>query len=134
MKPMFRVRRSIAAVVALLTMPAIAEASCLQGNAAGQWMAYSVNSAGQGVYCRISVSTAGTITSGACTLASGGSFPVQSGNVRLANSVLCTFTGSIRFNNLTNTVVHATMSREKTVVEGLGRYSGGQFVFSMVKI
>ena len=28
MKPMFRVRRSIAAVVALLTMPAIAEASC----------------------------------------------------------------------------------------------------------
>ena len=29
---------------------------------------------------------------------------------------------------------HATMSRDKTVVEGLGTYSGGQFVFSMVKI
>jgi hypothetical protein len=134
MKSMPRIRRWIVATAALLTMPAVAEASCLQGNAAGQWMAYSMNSAGQGVNCRILVSATGTITSGSCTATGSGSFPVQSGSVRLANSVLCTFTGSIRFNGLTNTVRHATMSRDKTVVEGLGSYSGGQFVFSMVKI
>lgn len=111
----------------------IAEASCAQSDAAGQWRAYSMTSAGHAIRCRISVSAAGTITSGTCCVP-GANYPVQSGNVSLANSALCKFTGAIRFGGLANTVSHATMSRDKTVVEGLGRYSAGQFVVSLVKI
>lgn len=111
-----------------------ASAACTQADAKGSWQAYSTNSAGVRIYCKLSVNAAGTIANSVCTATNGLTAPFSSAKITLFSGPACTFKGSFRIGAELNTVRHATMTRDKLAIEGVGTYPGGSFSFSLIRL
>jgi len=128
-----------AVVCSLMLLAGSAGANCIQGNLAGFWKLYAASSSGGGVAwykCSLHMTAAGAITAASsCQNNFGQSTPVT-GRVSLANGPNCTFGGSIHqtYTNITDSVTEATMSIDKRSASGVGVFSGGAFIFTMVKV
>lgn len=108
-------------------------AACTQSEVAGVWQAYSINSEVYWVRCRISVNSVGTIANNTCISSIGTSASMTNGRIRLSAGSTCTYTGSFSLGGLAHAIRHATMSKDKISVQGVGTYSGGSFNFNLTK-
>ena len=114
-----------------------AMAACLQADVAGTWQAYSLGVGDGGsawTICRLVVNPRGTAAPTFCTLSNGETVQATRGRLLLRNSANCTFTGEITLGDVPNRIRHATMSRDKNTVEGVGVVTGGIFRFTMTRI
>jgi hypothetical protein len=118
----------------LCAAPYAAFAACTQADTKGNWQAYSTNSSGVGIFCKLGVNAAGNIANSICTATNGRSAPFANGKITLFSGPTCTFKGSFRIGSDLNTVTHATMTRDKLVIQGVGAYPGGSFSFSLIRL
>ena len=116
----------------------VANAACLQRNAAGTWQAYSISSlpseGSTWVRCKLSISSAGKIKNNTCTDPYGGTYSMVGGKILLSNKKACTFTGYFTLGGIPHTIGHSTMSRDKIRLEGVGWWPTGNFNFTLNKI
>jgi len=116
-----------------------ANASCAQGSVAGVWKLYAAvsNVSGETDWnkCSATIAVNGKLSAASCQNSQGGSTPVT-GQVSLSNAANCTYTGTIHqtLTGITDTINEATLSIDKRSASGVGKYSGGGFVFTMVKV
>jgi hypothetical protein len=128
-----------AVVCSLMLLPGSASATCIEANLTGFWKLYAASSSGSGVAwykCSLYMTTTGAITSASsCQNNFSQSTPVT-GRVSLASGPNCTFVGSIHqtYTGITDSVTEATMSIDKRTASGVGIFSGGAFIFTMVKV
>jgi hypothetical protein len=124
-------------LTALAALPAAA--ACSQANAVGTWKLYSAGASTNGAVwskCTLVVGAAGSFGgSSSCSNSVGQSTGVT-GHVKLTNGANCTFTGSLTYKlgGAVSTVNEATMALSHQTVSGVGTFSNGEFVFTMVKL
>jgi hypothetical protein len=111
-----------------------ASAACTQADVAGRWQAYSINSVGAWVRCRLSIDGAGNIANNTCITSLNTAVGMTGGKVQLSSGFYCTFTGSFFLGGAPNTIRHSTMARDKFSVEGVGVFPGGAFNFSLTRL
>jgi hypothetical protein len=134
---MIRTLSGVATALALAITASPADATCVQGNAAGTWAAYSAGTT-KGTYywfkCALTINTAGKITTGSCTESNGLASPIT-GSVHLTVPADCTFTGTLDFTKFKEkaTVDQATLSLDKQAVLGIGSILTNKFTFNMLK-
>jgi hypothetical protein len=133
-------RTIVSAGVALATMAALpAAAACSQANAVGTWKLYSASASTSGAAwskCTLVVGAAGAFGASSTCSNDVGQSTGATGHVKLTNGPNCTFTGSLTYklNGAVSTVSEATMALSHQTVSGVGKFSNGEFVFTMVKI
>jgi hypothetical protein len=108
--------------------------ACTQADTRGNWQAYSTNSSGLSVYCKLGVSATGTISNSTCTATNGVSANFTNGKITLSSGPSCTFKGSFRLGGELNSVKSATMTRDKLIIQGVGTYPGGNFTFNLIRL
>lgn len=127
----------LAAIGAIVIASQPVMASCTKGSPAGKWGAYSVGD-GQStgpywVKCNLAIAAGGSI-GGSCSDSSGNSTQVT-GSLSLLNASHCTYKGSVRYksNGVVSNVTQATLAPNHDTASGVGTFSGGAFVFNMVR-
>jgi hypothetical protein len=126
-----------AALAALAALPA--SAACSQANAIGTWKLYSAGASTNGAVwskCTLVIAAGGAFGGSSVCSNSVGQSTGASGHVRLSNAANCTFAGSLTYKlgGAVSTVNEATMALSHQTVTGVGTFSNGEFVFTMVKI
>jgi hypothetical protein len=126
---------------ALTIVPSNANAACAPADLAGLWDAYAVGAEDADPYwtrCSIRFSSTARILSGNSCLTNNGNGSTLSG--RLTVNSNCRVTGRFtqHFNaggSATCNIPQSTLSKDKEVVTGVGKCSGGEAIFSfnMVK-
>jgi hypothetical protein len=134
------VGKILSVCVAFAAMAALpAAAACSQANAVGTWKLYSASASTDGdawSKCTLVVGAAGAFGgSSTCSNNLGQSTGVT-GHVKMTNGPNCTFIGSLTYNlnGAVSTVTEATMAQNHETVSGVGTFSNGEFVFTMVKL
>lgn len=126
--------------IALMMMPLRVDAACAPANLSGVWDAYSVGVDGFGPFwnrCSVRLNSSARLLSGSSCVSDRGRTSTLSGqlavnsNCRVSGSFTQRFsTGSARCN-----IPQATISRDKEIVTGVTKCSGGAAIssFHMVK-
>lgn len=128
-----------AAVFSALTFLALATASaqaaCTQADGAGIWRAFTTGEKDSDIWwlrCTIRVNASGAVgTTSFCIRQNGIKAFSTGGNLTVASS--CVVTGSFTIGGFVENIVDAQLSRDKTVMIGVGRDDDGFFTFTALK-
>jgi hypothetical protein len=126
--------------IALATLAALpAAAACGQANAVGTWKLYDGsfdNSGAAWAKCTLYIARSGVFGAASTCSNNVGQSTGATGHVTVINAANCTFGGSLTYtaNGAVSTVNEATMAQDHMTVAGVGTFSGGGFVFAMVKV
>ncbi len=85
------------------------------------------------VNCNLALGEGGAISSGSCDSPEQKNFGITLGEITIADTTNCVFSGYFEFEGSPVRVEHATLSPEKTVMAGAGAFTRGFFTFTMVK-
>ena len=133
--------RHLITLVAATTIlfPTVAQAACPQTDAQGTWQAYSFVVTGEGYpdwsRCKLTVNASGVMAPTTCVYRHNGGATAALTQGHIALSPSCIFTAQFRLNGALNTVVHATLSKDKQSANGVGvAPQGGMFIFNLTKL
>jgi hypothetical protein len=126
-----------ASLFAAIALPA--SATCSGTDTIGTWRLYSASANYNGAYwtkCTLVVTQGGKIGGASTCSNSAGQSTGVTGSVVLTAPASCMLKGSVRYTlgGAVSTVNEATMSEDKKSVAGVGTFSGGGFLFTMMRI
>ncbi len=122
------------AFTVLLVTSTSAFASCVLGDTAGNWQMYVSNANGGWASCPFVISASGNVAGASCLAGDGTNKPLSGGKLQLFLGAKCAFKGSFKYNGLSFTIKHMTISSDHNISAGVGTTSGvGAFHFTMIK-
>src|SRR5512134_1567623 len=117
-----------------LTHSAIAD--CVQIDIAGRWQMYATvlqSPTPHWVNRDLTVTPAGAISSSSCDSPVPQNLEISSGEIKIADTTNCVFTGRFELGGTPNGIQHATLSPDKSVASGVGASSDAYFTFTMIR-
>lgn len=132
------IRKVIAtAIIAAAVYAPAAQAACTLPQLGGKWKAYSSGTQNGVTFwrsCLINIASNGNFSPLSCVDSIGTNAIPTNGRFALQNSANCAYSATFTFRGQLNQVLNMTLARDKYTAYGVGRFPGGQFIFSMVKI
>lgn len=121
--------------VALVLVPVLANAACVQADLAGTWQTYSVVPSNW-IRCRIDVAaSSGVAIDASCYSAAGQPIHLLSGQLVISDPSACKFTANFAFSGGAKyRVEHGTLAADGLTGNGVGLLPRGSIIFSMTKL
>ena len=127
----------VGACISIFLGSVAAHAACSHADLAGEWQVYSNNTTNSGrgyrVECSLNIAKDGTLGYSICRSSSGKRAPVENGRWTLASAANCSYRGSFLWMTAPNQITQMTLSNDKRSGSGAGKFSDGQFTFTMIK-
>jgi hypothetical protein len=125
-----------ATVLFVCILPHSARADCVQSDVEGRWQVYanvSEQKTAHWLTCKLFITKDGFVAEGRCDGPNVQNLQIKFGEIEIADTANCTFTGYFGADDTMSRVHHATLTPEKSVGSGVGGYADGFFTFTMIK-